>query len=187
MEKKETIETREYQSEFMKKIINGQPISNHEWFQYVANVKDCNPFQSHLRPEHAIAVFLRICQALADFGPEWRAKGYPAVIDAAEKHTLLKGRELVMEMMNDLKRYDSKIDQLTRQIITLSGKDQNPTEEELREQVDATKARLQAIDREKVQKALETYDWNIKRAAAVLGISATALRKKITKYELYQK
>ena len=206
MEKKETIETREYQSEFMKKIAAGDIITNTEWFQYVANAKDCNPFTKNMSFERTIKVFMRICHALADFGPEWRAKGYPAVIDAAEKHTLLKGAELIKELMSDLDKNESKIDAMQRELNKLNFETvpdlkrkllqrdiervyggPSETSEELIKKLHAeglTKEEEQEIEKACIQFSMERHPGDLKAAAKELGMTQKVLKSKLIKYEL---
>lgn len=206
MEKKETIETREYQSEFMKKILAGAPITNTEWFQYVANAKDCNPFTKNMGFDRTIKVFMRICHALADFGPEWRAKGWPAVIDAAYKYTLIKGTELIKELMYDLDKNELKIEAMQRELNKLnfetvpnlkrkllerdiervySGPCEIP--EELIKKLHAeglTNAEEEEIDKACVKFSMERHPGNLKAAAKELGLTQKELKSKLIKYEL---
>ena len=206
MEKKETIETREYQSEFMKKIAAGDIITNTEWFQYVANAKDCNPFTKNMSFERTIKVFMRICHALADFGPEWRAKGYPAVIDAAEKHTLLKGTELIKELMSDLDKNESKIDAMQRELNKLNFETVPDLKRKLLERdiehvyggpCDASvemmkwaeRQHIIEIEKEEMEKeciifSMERHPGDLKAVAKEMGMTQKALKSKLIKYEL---
>ena len=205
-EKKETIETREYQSEFMKKILAGAPITNTEWFQYVANAKDCNPFTKNMGFDKTVKVFMRICRALADFGPEWRAKGWPSVIDAAYKHTLLKGTELIKELMFDLDKNELKIDAMQRELNKLNFETvpnlkrkllvrdiervyggPSETSEELIKKLHAeglTNAEEQEIEKACIQFSMERHPGDLKAAAKELGLTQKELKSKLIKYEL---
>ena len=206
MEKKETIETREYQSEFMRKILAGAPITNTEWFQYVANAKDCNPFTKNMSFERTIKVFMRICHALADFGPEWRAKGYPEVIDAAEKHTLLKGAELIKELMYDLDKNELKIEAMQRELNKLNFETVPDLKRRLLERdiehvyggpCDASvemmkwaeRQHIIEIEKEEMEKeciifSMERHPGDLKGAAKELGLTQKALKSKLIKYGL---
>ena len=206
MEKKETIETREYQSEFMKKIAAGDIITNTEWFQYVANAKDCNPFTKNMSFERTIKVFMRICHALADFGPEWRAKGYPAVIDAAEKHTLLKGAELIKELMSDLDKNESKIDAMQRELNKLNFETVPDLKRKLLERdiehvyggpcvaseemmkwadrQHLIEIEKEEMERECIQFSMERHPGDLKAVAKEMGMTQKALKSKLIKYEL---
>ena len=206
MEKKETIETREYQSEFMKKILAGAPITNTEWFQYVANVKDSNPFTKNMSFDRTVKVFMRICHALADFGPEWRAKGYPAVIDAAEKHTLIKGTELIRELMGDLDKNEMKIAAMQCELNKLNFETvpdlkrrllerdiervyggPSETSEKLIKKLHAeglTDAEEQEIEKACIQFSMERHPGDLKAAAKELGLTQKVLKSKLIKYEL---
>lgn len=205
-EKKETIETREYQSEFMRKILAGAPISNTEWFQYVANAKDCNPFTRSMGFDKTVKVFMRICQALADFGPEWRAKGWPSVIDAAYKHTLIKGTELIKELMYDLNKNELKIEAMQRELDKLNFETvptlkrklierdiervyggPSETSEELSKKLHAeglTHAEEQEVEKACIQSSIERHPGDLKAAAKELGLTQKALKSKLIKYEL---
>ena len=205
-EKKETIETREYQSDFMKKILAGAPITNTEWFQYVANARDCNPFTKNMGFDKTVKVFMRICQALTNFGPEWRAKGYPAIIDAVEKHTLLKGRDIVDELMKNLDKNEEKIDAMQRELNKLHYEtipdlkrklllrdienvyggpcdEANALAEKLQGE-GLTKEEEQEIDKACVQFSMERHPGDLKAAAKELGLTQKALKSKLIKYGL---
>ena len=206
METKETIETREYQSEFMKKILVGAPITNTEWFQYVANAKDCNPFTKNMGFDRTVKVFMRICHALADFGPEWRAKGYPVIIDAAERHTLLKGTELIKELMYDLDKNELKIEAMQRELNKLNFETVPDlkrkllqrdiervyggpceTSEELIKKLHAeglTKEEEQEIEKACIQFSMDRHPGDLKAAAKELGMTQKSLKSKLIKYEL---
>lgn len=205
-EKKETIETREYQSEFMKKILAGAPISNTEWFQYVANAKDCNPFTKNMGFDKTLKVFMRICQALADFGPEWRAKGWPAVIDAVEKHTLLKGRDIVDELMKNLDKNEEKIDAMQRELNKLHYETipdlkrnlllrdienvyggpcdaANALSEKLKGE-GLTKEEEEEIEKACIKFSMERHNEKLRDAAKELGMTQWKLKRKLIKYGL---
>ena len=206
METKETIETREYQSDFMKKILSGETITNTEWFQYVANVKDSNPFTKNMSFDRTVKVFMRICHALSEFGPVWRAKGYPNIIDAAEKHTLIKGAELIRELMGDLQKYESKIEAmqkelnklhfetipdlkrklLQRDIENVYGGPCVASEEMMKW---ADRQHLIEIENEEMEKecirfSMERHPGDLKAVAKEMGMTQKALKSKLIKYEL---
>ena len=206
MEKLETIETREYQSEFMKKILAGAPIANSEWFQYVANAKDSNPFTKNMGLERTIKVFMRICQALANFGPEWRAKGYPAIIDAVEKHTLLKGRDLVEELMKNLDKNELKIEAMQRELNKLNFETvpnlkrklllrdienvyggpcdaANALSEKLQGE-GLTKEEEEEIEKACIKFSMERHNGKIREAAKELGMTQWKLKRQLIKYGL---
>ena len=205
-EKKEQIETREYQSDFMKKILSGAPITNSEWFQYVANAKDCNPFTKNMSFERTIKVFMRICHALADFGPEWRAKGWPEVIDAACNHTLIKGTELIRGLMGDVQKNESKIEAMQKELNKLNF-DTVPdlkrkllqrdienvyggpcvASEEMMKWAD--RQHLIEIEKEEMEReciifSMERHPGDLKAAAKELGMTQKALKSKLIKYGL---
>ena len=206
MEKKETIETREYQSEFMKKIIAGDVITNSEWFQYVANAKDCNPFTKNMGFDRTVKVFMRICRALADFGPEWRAKGWPAVIDAACNHTLIKGTELIRGLMGDVQKNESKIEAMQKELNKLNFETvpdlkrkllQRDIEnvyggpcvasEEMMKWAD--RQHLIEIEKEEMEKecirfSMERHPGDLKAVAKEMGMTQKVLKSKLIKYEL---
>ena len=206
MEKKETIETREYQSEFMRKILAGAPITNTEWFQYVANAKDCNPFTKNMSFERTIKVFMRICHALADFGPEWRAKGYPEVIDAAEKHTLIKGTELIKELMYDLDKNELKIEAMQKEMNKLNFETVPDLKRRLLERdIErvyggpcvaseemmkwADRQHLIEIEKEDMEKeciifSMERHPGDLKAVAKEMGMTQKELKSKLIKYGL---
>ena len=205
-EKKEQIETREYQSEFMKKILAGAPITNTEWFQYVANAKDCNPFTKSMGFDKTVKVFMRICRALADFGPEWRAKGWPAVIDAAYKHTLIKGTELIKELMFDLDKNELKIEAMQRELNKLNFETvpnlkrkllQRDIEHVFAGPCEASKEMMKwadsqhliEIEKEEMEKecikfSMERHPDDLKATAKELGLTQKELKSKLIKYEL---
>ena len=205
-EKKEQIETREYQSDFMKKILAGAPITNTEWFQYVANVKDSNPFTKNMSFDRTVKVFMRICHALSEFGPIWRAKGYPSIIDAAEKHTLIKGAELIRELMGDLQKNESKIEAMQKELNKLHFETipdlkrkllqrdienvyGGPCEasEEMKKWVE--RQTLIEIEKEDMEKeciifSMERHPGDLKAVAKEMGMTQKALKSKLIKYEL---
>lgn len=205
-EKKETIETREYQGEFMRKILAGAPITNTEWFQYVANAKDCNPFTKSMGFDKTVKVFMRICQALADFGPEWRAKGWPSVIDAAYKHTLIKGTELIKELMYDLNKNELKIEAMQRELDKLNFETVPTLKRKLIERdiervyggpcetseglsmklhaEGLTNAEEHEIEKACIQFSMERHPGDLKAAAKELGLTQKALKSKLIKYGL---
>ena len=205
-EKKEQIETREYQSDFMKKILSGETITNTEWFQYVANVKDSNPFTKNMSFDRTVKVFMRICHALSEFGPVWRAKGYPSIIDAAEKHTLLKGTELIKELMYDLDKNELKIEAMQRELNKLNFETVPDLKRKLLERdIEhvyggsceaseemkkwAERQTLIEIEKEDMEKeciifSMERHPGDLKAAAKELGMTQKALKSKLIKYEL---
>lgn len=204
--KKEQIETREYQIDFMKKILFGETITNTEWFQYVANVKDSNPFTKNMSFDMTVEVFMRICHALSEFGPIWRAKGYPSIIDAAEKHTLIKGTELIRELMGDVQMNESKIEAMQKELNKLHFETiPNLKRKLLQRDIEnvyggpcvaseemmkwAERQHIIEVEKEDMEKecilfSMERHPGDLKAVAKEMGMTQKALKSKLIKYEL---
>lgn len=171
MEKLEKIEKIEEQRKLIDRVLKGEKISNSEWFAWVGNARDCNVFLKHMSPEDELKVFLRLSEAIHEFGPIYTAKGWGGLITLAEKHLIEKGRELVVGFMTDLKKNQDKIDVLTKQLNNYKYNVVPALE-------------MKVNEKETIRKALEANDNDLKKAAEVLGITQRDLRIKIVKYEL---
>ena len=149
---------------------------------------------------------MRICKALSDFGPEWRAKGYPSIIEAAEKHTLLKGTELIKELMSDLDKNELKIEAMQRELNKLKFETipnlkrkmierdiehvyGGPCEASEEMKKWAERQTLIEIEKEDMEKeciifSMERHPGDLKAAAKELGMTQKVLKSKLIKYEL---
>ena len=159
------------QRKFIDRVLQGEKIMSSEWFQWVANAKDCNVFLKNMNTDDALVVFLRLSQALPVFGPIYREKGWGGLIDLAEKHLIAKGRELVLALMSDIQKNQEKIDSLTAQLNKMRF-----------EVVPALQCKVN--EKEAIRAKLEETGNDLKKTAFALNMSQRDLRIKIIEYEL---
>ena len=167
----ENIEKVEERRKFIDRVLKGEKIQSSEWFQWVANAKDCNVFLKNMSIDASLVVFLRMCESLPVFGPIYREKGWGGIIDAAEKHLISKGRELVMALMSDLNKNQEKIDSLNMQL------------NKMRLEV-VPALQLKVNEKETIRAKLEETGNDLKATAFALNISQRDLRIKIVEYDL---
>ena len=169
--KLENMERVDEQKKVIDRVIRGDHLTCQEWFQWVANAKDCNVFLKNMSAEDELKVFLGLSKALPEFGPIYRAKGWGGLIDVAEKHLIAKGRELVLGFMDDIKKNQDKVDSLTEQLNRYKY-----------EVVPSLQTKLN--EKDTIRKALEANGNDWKKAAYVLNMTQRDMRAKMIEYEL---
>ena len=196
------INTQDERVAFLERVVKGEPMSPTAWFQFCANSTDCDPFPSGWSQADNITICLALAKVLPSFGPEYRAKGYPAIIDAIEVALLKKVSEIIVNLSQSNKNQTSTIAALRKEVKKLrfgvipelkakliaadvEGVYAGEVEDIVEDAEGLTDEEVEDITRDVIKYHWEATGGNLKETAKLCGMTQTALRKAMLEYEIF--